>query len=184
MRSRVLEHSIGNLKDRLLPETIVFCEGEPETKRGEYSDEVYYRKIFEGRWPIVDFRSVGGKDDVAKEIDASTYMTQFIKAKNVEIFGLRDRDDLTDTEIIRIDYLEKGIRILPFRTIEHCFIQPDVLRKFSENHQLDPNDLIKEWNRIVEEKEKWPGKEAGKMKRAIRELHRKVRKSVTPGSKR
>ena len=52
MRSRVLEHSIGNLKDRLLPEAIIFCEGEQETKRGEYSDEVYYRKIFEGRWPI------------------------------------------------------------------------------------------------------------------------------------
>ena len=137
MRSRVLEHSIGNLKDRLLPETIVFCEGEQETKRGEYPDEVYYRKIFEGRWPIVDFKSVGGKDDVIKEIDASTNMTQFIKAKNVEILGLRDRDDLTDTEIIRTDYLEKGIKVLPFRTIEHCFIQSDVLRKFCENHQLD-----------------------------------------------
>ena len=178
MRSRVLEHSIGNLKDRLLPETIVFCEGEQETKRGEYSDEVYYRKIFEGRWPIVDFRSVGGKDDVTKEIDASIYMTQFIKAKNVEILGLRDRDDLTDTEIIRADYLERGIRVLPFRTIEHCFIQPDVLRKFSENHQLDPNALINEWNAILEEKEKWDGKEKDRMKRAMQELHRKVRKSV------
>ena len=176
MRSRVLEHSIGkNLKDRLLPETIVFCEGEQETKRGEYSDEVYYRKIFEGRWPIVDFRSVGGKDNVAKEIDSSTYVTKFIQDKNVKILGLRDRDDLANAEIIRTDYLERGIRVLPFRTIEHCFIQPDVLRKFSEIHQLVPNDLIKEWNRIVEEKEKWPGKETDKMKRAIQELHRKVR---------
>ena len=43
MRSRVLLHSIGNLKDRLLPETIIFCEGEPEPKRGEYSDAIYYR---------------------------------------------------------------------------------------------------------------------------------------------
>ena len=77
--------------------------------------------------------------------------------------------------MIRVDYLENGIRVLPFRTIEHCFIQPDVLRKFSENHQLDPNDLIKEWNRIIEKKEKWPGKETDKMKRAIQELHRKVR---------
>lgn len=181
MRSRVLEHSIGkNLKDRLLPETIVFCEGEPETKRGEYSDEVYYGKIFEGRWPIVDFKSVGGKEDVTKEIDSSTYMTRFIQSKNVKILGLRDRDDLSDTEIIRTDYLERGIRVLPFRTIEHCFIQPDVLRKFSENHRLDLNDLIKEWNRIVQEKEKWPGKETDKMKRAIQELHQKVRK-LAPG---
>ncbi len=176
MRSRVLEHSIGeNLKDRLLPETIVFCEGEQETKRGEYPDEVYYKKIFEGRWPIVDFKSVGGKSDVTKEIDSSTYITRFIQSKNVQILGLRDRDDLSDTEIIRTDYLERGIRVLPFRTIEHCFIQPDVLCKFSENHQLDLNDLIKGWNRIVEEKEKWPGKETDKMKRAIRELHKKVR---------
>ena len=175
MRSRVLKHSIGNLKDRLLPETIIFCEGEPEPKRGEYSDEVYYRKIFEGRWPIVDFRSVGGKDNVVTEIDSSTYMTKFIQDKNVQILGLRDRDDLSDAEIIRTDYLERGIRVLPFRTIEHCFIQPDVLRKFSENHQLDPNDLIKEWNRIVKEKENWPGKETDKMKRAIQELHKKVR---------
>ena len=176
MRSRVLEHSIGkNLKDRLLPKTIVFCEGEQKTKRGEYSDEVYYRKIFEGRWPIVDFRSVGGKSDVTKEIDSSTHMAKFIENKNVQILGLRDRDDLLDTEIIRTDYLKRGIRVLPFRTIEHCFIQLDVLRKFSENHQLDLNDLIKGWNRIVEEKEKWPGKETDKMKRAIQELHRKVR---------
>ena len=178
MRSRVLEHSIGNLKDRLLPETIVFCEGEQETKRGEYPDEVYYRKIFEGRWPIVDFRSVGGKDYVAKEIDASTHMAKFIENKNVQILGLRDRDVLTDAETIRIDYLEKRIRVLPFRTIEHCFIQRDVLRKFSENHQLDPNALINEWNAILEEKEKWEGKEKDRMKRAMRELHRKVRKSV------
>ena len=175
MRSRVLEHSIGNLKDRLLPEAIIFCEGEQETKRGEYSDEVYYRKIFEGRWPIVDFRSVGGKEDVAKEIDSSTQMTGFVKDKNVQILGLRDRDNLADAEMIRIDYLEKGIRVLPFRTIEHCFIQPDVLHKFHENHQLGPNDLIREWNRIVEEKEKWPGKEKDKMKRAVQKLHRKVR---------
>ena len=89
MRSRVLEHSIGNLKDRLLPEAIIFCEGEQETKRGEYSDEVYYRKIFEGRWPIVDFRSVGGKEDVAKEIDSSTQMTEFVKDKNVQILGAK-----------------------------------------------------------------------------------------------
>lgn len=179
MRSRVLEHSIGkNLKDRLLPETIVFCEGEQETKRGEYSDEVYYRKIFEGRWPIVDFRSVGGKNDVTKEIDSSTHMAKFIENKNVQILGLRDRDDLLDTEIIRTDYLEKGIRVLPFRTIEHCFIQSDVLCKFSENHQLDPNALINEWNTVLEEKEKWEGKEKGKMKRAMQEFHRKVRKSV------
>lgn len=178
MRSRVLDHSIGNLKDRLLPETIVFCEGEQETKRGEYPDEVYYRKIFEGRWPIVDFRSVGGKKDVDKEIDSSTYVSRFIEKKNVKILGLRDRDDLSDTEIIRTDYLERGIRILPFRTIEHCFIQSDVLRKFCENHQLDPNALINEWNAILEEKEKWPGKEKDRMKRAMQELHRKVRKSV------
>ncbi len=175
MRSRVLEHSIGNLKDRLLPETIVFCEGEQETKRGEYSDEAYYGKIFEGRWPIVDFRSVGGKDDVTKAIDSSIYMTRFIQSKNVKILGLRDRDDLTDTEIIRTDYLERGIRVLPFRTIEHCFIQPDVLRKFCENHQLDSNDLINEWNKIVKEKVKWQGKETDKMKRAIQELHKRVR---------
>ena len=65
MRSRVLEHSIGkNFKDRLLPETIVFCESEQGNKPGEYPDEVYYRKIFEGRWPIVDFKSVGGKEEV------------------------------------------------------------------------------------------------------------------------
>ena len=178
MRSRVLEHSIGNLKDRLLPEAIIFCEGEQETKREEYSDEVYYRKIFEGRWPIVDFRSVGGKEDVAKEIDSSTQMTEFVKDKNVQILGLRDRDDLSDTETIRMDYLEKGIRVLPFRTIEHCFVQPDVLRKFCEDHQLEPNFLLNEWNRIVKEKETWDGKESEKMKRAIQELHRKVRQSA------
>lgn len=174
MRSRVLEHSIGNLKDRLLPETIVFCEGEQDTKRGEYSDEVYYGKIFEGRWPIVDFRSVGGKDDVTKEIDSSTYMTRFIQSKNVQILGLRDRDDLTDTEVIRTDYLERGIRVLPFRSIEHCFIQPDVLRKFCEDHQLESNFLLNEWNRIVKEKETWEGKEGDKMKRAVQQLRKKV----------
>ena len=178
MRSRVLEHSIGNLKDRLLPETIVFCEGEQETKRGEYSDEVYYGKIFEGRWPIVDFRSVGGKDDVAKEIDASPHMIEFVKDKNVEILGLRDRDDLADAETIRMDYLERGIRVLPFRAIEHCFVQLDVLRKFCEDHQLEPNFLLNEWNGILKEKETWQGKESDKMKRAIQELHGKVRESA------
>ena len=109
MRSRVLEHSIGkNFKDRLLPETIVFCESEQGNKPGEYPDEVYYRKIFEGRWPIVDFKSVGGKEEVTREVKSSTQMTGFIKGKNVQILGLRDRDDLSDAEIIRMDYLEKG----------------------------------------------------------------------------
>lgn len=175
MRSRVLEHSIGNLKDRLLPETIIFCEGEQETKLGEYSDEVYYRKIFEGRWPIVDFRSVGGKENVVNEIVSSTHMSEFIRDKNVQILGLRDRDDLVDAETIRLDYLESGIRILPFRTIEHCFVQPDVLCKFCEDHQLEPNFLLNEWDRIGKEKETWKGKETGWIKWAIRELHKKVR---------
>ncbi|MDE0689685.1 MAG: AAA family ATPase [Candidatus Poribacteria bacterium] len=178
IRSRVLEHSIGNLKDRLLPETIIFCEGEPEPKRGEYSDAVYYGKIFDGRWPIVDFMSVGGKKDVDKEIDSSTHMTGFVKDKNVQILGLRDRDDLADAETIRLDYLENGIRVLPFRTIEHCFVQPDVLRKFCEDHQLEPNFLLNEWNGILKEQETWPGKESDKMKRAIQELHGKVRESA------
>ena len=174
MRSRVWKHAIGkNLKDRLLPNVIIFCEGEQETKPGNYADEVYYKKIFEGRWPIVDFRSVGGKNNVVNEIISSTHMTKFIEDKNVQILGLRDRDDLSDAKIIRMDCLEKGIRVLPFRTIEHCFVQPDVLRKFYEDHQLDPNDLIEEWNRIVEEK--WEVKEKDKMKQAIQELHKKVR---------
>ena len=95
-----------------------------------------------------------------------------------KFLGLRDRDDLSDTETIRMDYLEKGIRVLPFRTIEHCFVQPDVLRKFCEDHQLEPNFLLNEWNRIVKEKETWDGKESEKMKRAIQELHRKVRQSA------
>lgn len=174
MRSRVLEHSIGNLKDRLLPETIIFCEGEQETKRGEYSDEVYYRKIFEGRWPIVDFMSVGGKENVNNEIDSSTYITKFINNKNTRILGLRDRDDLSDAEMIRRDYLERGIRVLPFRTIEHCFVQPDVLRKFCEDHQLESNFLLNEWDGIVKEKETWEGKESDKMKRAVQQLRKKV----------
>ena len=42
-----------------------------------------------------------------------------------------------------------------------------MLRKFCENHQLDPNDLIKEWDRIEKAKDrtKW----------AIQQLHLKVR---------
>lgn len=174
MRSRVLVHSIGNLKDRLLPETIIFCEGEQETKPGEYADEDYYREIFEGRWPIVDFRSVGGKENVENEIVSSTHMTEFIRDKNVRILGLRDRDDLLHAELIRKDYLEKGIRVLPFRTIEHCFVQSDVLRKFCEDHQLEHNFLLNEWNGILKEKETWPGKESDKMKRAVQQLRKKV----------
>ena len=175
MRSRVWEHAIGkNLKDRLLPNVIVFCEGEQETKPGNYADEDYYKKIFEGRWPIVDFRSVGGKDNVVNEIVSSTHMTKFIKDKNVQILGLRDRDDLSDAEIIRKDYLEKGIKVLPFRTIEHCFVQHDVLREFYENYQLDPNDLINEWTGIVAEKKEWDGTEKNKMRRAMQMLRDKV----------
>lgn len=121
---------------------------------------------------------MGGKEDVAKEIDSSTQMTGFVKDKNVQILGLRDRDDLSDAETIRMDYLEKGIRVLPFRTIEHCFVQPDVFRKFCEDHQLEYNFLLNEWNEILKEKETWPGKESGKMKRAIQELHGKVRESA------
>ena len=122
--------------------------------------------------------SVGGKKDVTKEIDSSTHMTEFVKDKNVVILGLRDRDDLSDAETIRLDYLENGIRVLPFRTIEHCFVQSDVLRKFCEDHQLEPNFLLNEWNGILKEKETWSGKESDKMKRAIQELHGKVREST------
>ena len=66
---------------------------------------------------------------------------------------------------------------MPFRTIEYCFIQPDVLSKFCEDHQLEPNFLHNEWNGILKEKETWQGKESDKMKRAIQELHGKVRES-------
>ena len=113
------------------------------------------------------------------EIVSSTHMSEFIRDKNVQILGLRDRDDLLQAGLIRKDYLEKGIRVLPFRTIEHCFVQSDVLGKFCENHQLESNFLLNEWNRIVEKKETWEGKEKDRMKRAIQELHRKVRESAS-----
>ena len=48
-----------------------------------------------------------------KEIDSFSHMTGFIKNKQVQILGLRDRDDLLDAETIRLEYLESEIRVLP-----------------------------------------------------------------------
>lgn len=78
----------------------------------------------------------------------------FFKAKNNEVFGLVDRDYLTDIDIEQIKHQYKNLRILNYYSIENYFYHPDNLEEYylKKKKDFDKEVYVQKIREIKNEK--------------------------------
>ena len=129
------EVALDDLAELIMPDQIVICEG----KHGDKGfDAECYNQIFSEEFPKTKFISAGGKGGLRNYIPVVEAVTKGAKA-----FGLRDRDETTNREIV--DLQQEGIMVLRRGQIEDYLLSDDVLHALcEENEHCDGkvNDLI------------------------------------------
>ena len=121
MHSVVLE----DLADLIFPGAFYICESDPKKN----FDADCYNAIFSRKHSHVKFVSVGGKGAVTM---LTTFLRKAMPGK--EIFGVRDRDNMTDEEIV--EERKKGVQVLSRTDIEEYLLEDDVLAKLCKKHNL------------------------------------------------
>ncbi len=119
---------LEDLSDLLAPEQIVICEG---SHGDDGFDAECYNQIFSQEFSNTKFISAGGKRDLQNYIAVVGAVT-----KGAKVFGLRDRDQLSDREAIKIK--KKGIKVLERGKIENYLLSDDVLCEVCQDYKLEP----------------------------------------------
>ena len=123
------EIALDDLAALVVPDQIVICEG----KQGDKGlDAECYNQIFSEEFPNTKFISAGGKRDLQNYISVVGAVTE-----GATIFGLRDLDQATHEEVIRLQ--QEGIRVLQGK-IEDYLLADDVLGALCQYYGLEPYD--------------------------------------------
>ena len=121
--------ALDDLAALVVPEQIVICEGQHGNKG---FDAECYNQIFSEDFPNTKFISAGGKRDLQNYISVVGAVT-----KGAMIFGLRDLDQATSGEVIRLQ--QEGIKVLQGK-IEDYLLADDVLGALCQHYGLEPYD--------------------------------------------
>ena len=118
--------ALADLGKLVAPERVVLCEGQSSGYQ-EAFDDACYNRIFSDEYPMTRFVSVGSASDVEKRMaDLVPLLEQIVGA--TEIVKLRDRDDLTDAQIVEAK--SRGTRVLEdFRNLESLLLCDEVILK-------------------------------------------------------
>lgn len=121
--------ALDDLAALVVPDQIVICEG----KQGDKGlDAECYNHIFSEEFPNAKFISAGGKRDLQNYISVVGAVTE-----GATIFGLRDLDQATHEEVIRLQ--QEGIKVLQGK-IEDYLLADDVLGALCQYYGLEPYD--------------------------------------------
>ncbi len=123
------EIALDDLAALVVPDQIVICEGEHGDKG---FDAECYNQIFSEEFSNTKFISAGGKRDLQNYISVVGAV-----AEGATIFGLRDLDQATHEEVIRLQ--QEGIRVLQGK-IEDYLLADDVLGALCQYYDLEPHD--------------------------------------------
>ena len=129
---RIFQTALEDLTGLLAPRRIFYCEGRPdagENNSEQGLDADIYNEIFFEKYPDVLFVSSGGGGEVTK--NASLALNVLNKTfVDVELYLLKDRDDMTDKE--RKNFLDDNSvhRMLERREIENYIFDKEVLKEF------------------------------------------------------
>ena len=129
MHRAVLE----DLAALVVPGRIVLCEGKPGD-RG--LDAECYNTIFAEKHADTLFVSTGGKGEAARHRAVVEAIV------GVEIVLLRDRDNLTEREVV--EERERGIRVLGRAKIEDYLMDDEILTALCERHASEDEDRVSE----------------------------------------
>lgn len=125
---RVYRVAIGDLADLVVPEEVILCEG---SNGCDGFDAKVLELIFGQSHPDSAFVSAGGATEVGKAGGVLMPVMRRLAGK-VTVRTLRDRDDLSDEEVVQIRL--EGNRVLGRREIENYLWDEEILRKLAEHH--------------------------------------------------
>lgn len=120
------ELAFGDFAKLILPQTIVFCEGDPNGKTRKDFDKIIYTTIFADTHPEAFFISGGSCNDI-ENIEKTHGEIMGVLLKNTRIIKIVDRDDRSQQEIC--DLAKKGIKVLKERNLESYLLDDEVIRK-------------------------------------------------------
>lgn len=124
------ELAFGDFAKLILPQTIVFCEGDPNGGKRKDFDKTVYTTIFADTHPEAFFISGGSCNDI-ENIEKTHGEIMGVLLKNTRIIKIVDRDDRSQQEIS--DLVGKGIKVLKERNLESHLLADEVIRKLCDS---------------------------------------------------
>ena len=140
------ELAFGDLAKLMLPQTIVFCEGDPNGGKRKDFDKTIYSTIFADTHPEAFFISGGSCNDI-ENIEKTHGEIISTLLKSTRVIKIVDRDDRTTQEIA--DLTKKGIKVLKERNLESYLLDDTLIKKLC-NSVGKPE----EYNECIREKQK------------------------------
>lgn len=123
---KMFETALDDLGALVAPEYVVFCEGRPRSQRGKNQtfDATVYKKIFESKYPLVEFIPLGGTNEVESN---GKYFSAVMKvlAPGSMCWMVFDRDDRHDNEVQKLQ--KEGIQVLGCRDLESYLWSEEIL---------------------------------------------------------
>lgn len=123
------ELAFGDFAKLMLPQTIVFCEGNLNGGKRKDFDKTIYSAIFAETHPEAFFISGGSCNDI-ENIENSHGEIISTLLKSTRIIKIVDRDDRSETEISEL--AQKGIKVLKERNLESYVLDDAVIKKLCD----------------------------------------------------
>ena len=124
------ELAFGDFAKLMLPQTIVFCEGNPNGGKRKDFDKIIYTTIFGDNHPEAFFISGGSCNDI-EDIESKHGEIIGSLLKNTRLIKIVDRDDRSEHEIEELS--QKGIRVLRKRNLESYLLDDTLIQKLCEH---------------------------------------------------
>lgn len=121
------ELAFGDFSKLLLPQKIVFCEGDSCGTTRKSFDSSIYSTIFENTHPEAYFLSGGSCEEIINKLDANLGEVLKVLLKETKIIKVLDRDDRSNQEV---DELKSNrISVLSKRNLESYLLDDSVIEK-------------------------------------------------------
>lgn len=119
----------GDFAKLMLPQTIVFCEGDSNGGKRKDFDKTIYTTIFADTHPEAFFMSAGSCNNI-ENIEKTHGEIISTLLKNTKVIKIVDRDDRSQQEIYDLE--EKGIKVLKKRNLESYVLDNEVIKKLCD----------------------------------------------------
>lgn len=120
------ELALGDFAKLILPQTIVFCEGNSNGNVRKDFDKSIYSQIFENTHPEAFFISGGSCNDIER-IESTHGEILHTLLKHAKVIKIVDRDDRSEQEILELS--KKDIKVLKKRNLESYLLDDTIIGK-------------------------------------------------------
>jgi len=127
---KMLSIAIDDLSSRIVPSTIIVCEGSSVGSRRKNFDAEIYNRVLGASAAEVIFVS-GGSSNQVTTAGATVRSTLSDIANSARVISLCDRDDKSNQEVL--DFEKDGNLVLQERNLESHLFADDVLAKLTES---------------------------------------------------